>query len=366
MAFSADKNYGKRSKERLTRIMDKNNTPVSKNNPDILLADNNQTSLDELGQLLSQSEANIHIAKSADETLKLASQYACALILIEVDMPQVSGIELAYTISTDAQYHHAPIVLYSAQYQDESVIIQGYENGAVDYFILPINPTIFLAKVGLFLSRYVQKQQLTTALDKQQKLLNELDQLAHYDPLTGLYNRRQLRALAASIEITSKRYGGKFAVLMLDIDGFKDINDTHGHDVGDKLLINIAKRLQHNLRVSDVLARLGGDEFAIIVPKLDSYENAALLAKKILKALEQPYLVNDIEMNITASIGIACFPHAGDSVGALFKCADIALYSAKEAGKNTYHFFSLDLDNTYKYKALLRTELKKALKRKEF
>ena len=164
--------------------------------------------------------------------------------------------------------------------------------------------------------------------------------LAYHDALTGLANRTSLApALEQAVERTRRR-SSKLACLFLDLDGFKEVNDRHGHDAGDRLLVEAAQRLRAALRSSDPLARLGGDEFFVVLEDLQSNVPAERVAQKLLAALMEPYdLGGGRQARISASIGISVFPDDAGDGATLMKHADSAMYSAKQAGKNAYRFF---------------------------
>ncbi|GBG15394.1 uncharacterized protein NMK_3001 [Novimethylophilus kurashikiensis] len=168
------------------------------------------------------------------------------------------------------------------------------------------------------------------------EMMRKLDTIAHTDALTGLFNRRHLMIQATALLALSARRNSCAAVLFLDLDGFKAVNDTYGHDVGDELLRIVAQRLKSSIRNSDLLARLGGDEFVVFLPEVESVTAAELVATKIVAALAEPYPIDDIEAHVTTSIGIALSPADGTDVESLLQHADLALYEAKNAGKNNY------------------------------
>jgi diguanylate cyclase (GGDEF)-like protein/PAS domain S-box-containing protein len=168
--------------------------------------------------------------------------------------------------------------------------------------------------------------------------------LAYSDPLTGLANRTSLMPALDQAVQRARRRGSKIAVVFLDLDGFKQINDAHGHDAGDALLIELAGRLRDNLRASDLVARLGGDEFLVVLEEVQEPGPVEIVAKKLLLETVRPYLLPGARGNatasVTASIGISLFPDDAADATALVKHADIAMYAAKQAGKNTCRFYS--------------------------
>jgi diguanylate cyclase (GGDEF)-like protein/PAS domain S-box-containing protein len=164
----------------------------------------------------------------------------------------------------------------------------------------------------------------------------QLAYIATHDALTGLPNRVLFNDRLNLALALAHRHQQKLAVLLLDLDRFKDINDTLGHSVGDQLLRVTGKRLRGLLRKSDTLARMGGDEFLFLVPGLTRLEHAAEIARKILESFREPFLVEDHELRTTASIGVTIFPDDGENADTLLKNADIAMYTAKQKGRNNY------------------------------
>jgi diguanylate cyclase (GGDEF)-like protein/PAS domain S-box-containing protein len=204
-------------------------------------------------------------------------------------------------------------------------------------------------------------------LDKQERL----NYLAFYDPLTRLPNRRLLMDRLQQAMITSARTSREGALLLIDLDNFKTLNDTLGHQVGDLLLQQIAKRLETSVRDGDTVARLGGDEFVVILENLSehTFEAAAQteeLGEKILAALKQPYQFATHEQQSTASIGATLFNDKHQASNELLKQADIAMYQAKKAGRNALRFFDPQMQASINARASLESELRKALQQQQF
>ena len=163
--------------------------------------------------------------------------------------------------------------------------------------------------------------------------------MAHHDQLTGLPNRLLLADRTKVALSQALRNKAQCAVMFLDLDRFKNINDSLGHAIGDELLIEVARRLKAQVRDSDTVARLGGDEFVVVLPAIKVREDAERIAAKIRVSLATPYILNGNPVDTTPSIGIALYPEHGDDADALFKCADEAMYAVKNAGRNGYRFY---------------------------
>lgn len=189
--------------------------------------------------------------------------------------------------------------------------------------------------------------------------------LVHHDTLTSLPNRLLLQDRLQRMMVKAKRAGTNVAMLFLDLDRFKKVNETLGHDVGDKLLISVADTLEKCVRKSDTVSRMGGDEFAVILDDLKDVKFAAVVARKILQALSKPIFVEEYELYATSSIGISVFPADSDNVEGLMRCADTALYRAKDAGKNNYQFYTSDMNIRAFEFLLMEAGLRKALNNNE-
>ncbi len=189
--------------------------------------------------------------------------------------------------------------------------------------------------------------------------------LAHHDPLTRLPNRTHLQARLEQAIATARREEGRLAVLFIDMDHFKNINDSLGHHVGDKLLVEVAVRLRESVRESDVVARLGGDEFVVVLTDIAG-DTVATVAGKLLKNLARSYAIDDHTLHSTPSIGISLFPGDGADVETLMKNADTAMYHAKEAGRNTYQFFAATMNAAATERIVLEGNLRRAIESGEF
>lgn len=202
---------------------------------------------------------------------------------------------------------------------------------------------------------------ITNRMKDQERLYH----LAHHDALTGLPNRSLLHERLEQIVARGRWNNRKAAILLLDMDRFKVINDTLGHDVGDRLLESMAERLQHCVREGDTVARLGGDEFAIVLNDLKDAQDVPNLAEKILASIATPFQLEKQELFITTSIGISVYPKDGEDSHTLLKNADVAMYQAKAKGKNNYQFYTASDHARAQRHLMLETELRKAIDNNE-
>ncbi len=193
----------------------------------------------------------------------------------------------------------------------------------------------------------------------------QLEYRAHYDPLTGLPNRLLFRDRLVNGLASAKRNRVGVAVMYLDVDHFKLVNDGLGHTYGDRLLAAVAKRLHGALRASDTISRIGGDEFSILLPEVTNAEAVAGVARKILDSLSRPFHIDGHDLFVTASIGISCYPSDGDDAETLLKCADAAMYRAKELGRNQAQLFTASMNERYVRRLALEQHLHHAVERNQ-
>lgn len=208
---------------------------------------------------------------------------------------------------------------------------------------------------------YASSRDITERKQNEEKIHH----LANFDPLTALPNRFQLEERLIYLLKMAKRNGDPFAIMFLDLDRFKEINDTLGHDVGDTLLVELAGRLGSVLREGDTLARLGGDEFVLLLPDTDA-KGAGAVAQKMLELIEMPVIAEHNELVVTGSIGIALYPGDGTDLQTLSKNADTAMYRSKQLGRNAYSFFTQEMQTRSARNLRISNALRNAIEREEF
>lgn len=367
--------------------------------PNILLVNDDHSTLTALKAILNPSSIQhnykISEAKSGEEALRLVLKHQFAVIILDISMPGIDGFETAQLIHSRTLSAFTPIIFITAYYADEMNRLKGYELGAVDFLLTPIIPQILRTKVEVFVelakknlvleSKTQELAQLNKNLKVKQyqelKVHNEKLQLevedrkiaekkahdlATRDPLTGLLNRRSLISGLETLLSNAVRRNELLAVMFLDMNRFKIINDTLGHDVGDQLLSFAAHRIQSCVRENDLVARLGGDEFVIVLKNITCIKYALNIAKKISLLSEDPIHIGSNSINIAFSIGISLFPDDGDSVHMLMKNADLAMYHAKKEKTSFIKPYSSELNSKLLAQQKLEQELHLALLRKEF
>ena len=261
------------------------------------------------------------------EAFPVLEQGGISAILLDLGLPDGNGLESLTRIYAAALT--IPIVVLSAE-EDELLAIQSVQLGAQD----------FLVKNGI--SELVLRRSLYYAIERK-NLLEQLQYLAYYDVLTGLPNRKLFYDRLKQDVVGARRSKKSLALIFLDLNDFKLVNDSLGHRSGDDLLKEVAKRLQDCIRTTDCAARMGGDEFTLILNDLNNAEDAALIADKILQTLAEPLILNAQQITVHASLGIAIYPNDCNDIETLIGAADAAMYQAKESGrgkKGGFRFFS--------------------------
>ena len=248
------------------------------------------------------------------------------LILLDLQMPGMDGFQVMECLKEIETNGYAPILVVTAQPSHE---LRALASGAKDFISKPFD----LVEVKTRIHNMLEVRLLYKKLEDSNRVL---ESLSLHDTLTGLPNRRLLMDRLSFAIAHAHRNKHAMAVMYLDLDGFKQINDTLGHDVGDALLSMVAMRMVAAVRQEDTVARLGGDEFVIVLWELSHADGVDMPVSKVIQAVSQPYSIRGNNVSITASAGVSIYPMHGENEEMLMKSADIAMYEAKRAGKNNY------------------------------
>ncbi|MBZ0068208.1 MAG: EAL domain-containing protein [Thiobacillus sp.] len=326
---------------------------------------------------------DITARKHAEETLRLYAsvfEHSGEAILITGRDKRILAVNPAFTRLTgytqDEVYGVNPRILASGQTPDETYAEMW---SALDQTGLWQGEVIDRRKDGTLYPKWMSISVVVgpdgkithyvasfTDISARKEAEAQISQLAYHDALTGLLNRFSLQHQLDQALAMAHREQHMMAVIFLDMDRFKTVNDTLGHAVGDGLLIEVAHRLRHNVRSSDIVARLGGDEFVIVLTEVEDVTAAARLAGKICQVLAQRYNVGENEIHSTASLGLAIFPNDGENGETLMKNADTAMYHAKEQGRDNVQFFTAEMNQAAIKRMKLDNDLRVAVENRQF
>ncbi len=269
------------------------------------------------------------------------------LIVVDLEMPNFNGLDLIKCVRGHPNLRHIPIIVLTAN-ETRSALESALTAGATSFLLKPLNWSLFGEHIGHLL-----------------ELAYRAGHLALHDMLTGLPNRVLLKERLEQA-LARARHGETVATHILDLDRFKDVNDTLGHPVGDKLLRKVAERLRRLVRETDTIARLGGDEFAVVQAPLAAAGDAVALGVRIIDAVSQPYDIDGQQVVVGASVGIALSPGDAASPERLMRNADLALYQAKGAGRGTYRLFEPQMDAQMQARRTMESDLRRALAEGQF
>jgi diguanylate cyclase (GGDEF)-like protein len=327
----------------------------------VLYVEDDKTTRDCVTIMLKRKfpQLTLFLAENGRTGLELYTDYHPDILITDVLMPEMDGISMSRAIKKLDR--GARIILLTAA-SDTANVIDAIDIGISHYVLKPVAMEKLIYAIehcleGIWLEKKIRKQG------------EDIRQMAYYDPLTGLPNRELFNELLhqALAQAQRNNHDRFLAVLFLDLDRFKVINDTLGHSVGDQLLKAVAQRLKECCRRDlDTVARRGGDEFIILLPDLNTTQEAVRVANKIIDAFAHPLTLPEHELFISTCIGISIFPNDGADGDTLIRNADMAMYRAKENGRNRYHLYNLSMDAQAARRLALETNLRKALERGEF
>jgi diguanylate cyclase (GGDEF)-like protein len=338
-----------------------------------------ESSLEPLGQRLVR-------AMSGEAALRAVLDEQFAVILMDIRMPGLDGFETLALLRQREKSKHIPIIFLTA-FSEQETQIRSYASGAVDVLQKPFDPATLRAKVRVFVHLRqnalalqavrdeledrvaARTRDLEHEIEQRKAIEQRLIEQAHRDALTGLANRKllleHLRHALSRWRREPHQKGSYFAVMMLDLDRFKSVNDTLGHLAGDQLLVEVAQRLEGCLRGGDTAARLGGDEFAVLLEGIDSARDATRAAERIQRALTPAYTLEGRQVTVSASIGIAVADERYERADELLRDADAALYRSKDAGRARTRMFDKAMHEVMLAQLRDESELSVAVARNE-
>jgi diguanylate cyclase len=281
----------------------------------------------------SEGTEFMHVA-SVSEAKKLLLEREFHIILLDLGLPDACGLGAVQQVRAAAP--HTPLVVVTC-FDDELLAVQALQEGAQDYLV---KGQIDARSLFRSLRYAIQRKNMEEALFVQKE---QIAHFAQHDFLTGLPNRMLLDDRIRQAIALAPRHKKKVAVLFLDLDGFKLINDSRGHSTGDKLLQSVAKRLVSCVRESDTVSRHGGDEFVVLLSEVAKSEDAAITANLLLQAVSAAHFIDQHELHITTSVGVSVYPDDGRNAETLIQNADTAMYHAKKNGQQSCLFFKASM-----------------------
>jgi len=292
----------------------------------ILIVDDTKINLEILIELLDDAY-DIVVSLSGKRALEIVQNTKIDLILLDILIPDIDGYEVCKVLKADPNTQSIPVIFITAN-TDEASIQTAYEVGGIDYITKPVKSLELLARVKTQLNMQALLQELEESHES-------MKLLASQDHMTKLYNRRYFSDVSQKIAELSLRNNKHLSIVMLDIDNFKNINDTYGHHIGDEVIITLADTLKKYSRQSDIVCRFGGEEFLILLPETD-LEGSYVIAEKIRSSVAKIAfsVANEETLSFTISAGVSEFTKEQTNLEECINNADEALYEAKESGRN--------------------------------
>jgi diguanylate cyclase (GGDEF)-like protein len=320
---------------------------------DVLLVEDSLIDAQLIRRLLrrvSSAYYRVTHVRTLNDAVLSAEDLVPDVILADLNLPDSRGTQTVASLQTS--YPDIPLVIVSA-WEDEAISLRSVKAGAQDYLVKGHIDGANLHRV----IRYAIERKRTEL---------ELVRLAHFDQLTSLPNRTLLRERVDHALARAMRAGTGVATLILDMDRFKEINDMLGHEIGDKLLIEAARRIRACVRDQDTVARLGGDEFAVILEGVSEAKEVLPVIERIIASLNEVRAIDGHEVNSSTSVGIAMYPENGNDLSELLRAADMAMYQAKSTGRGRYQFFADAMQEEAQSRHALEWALRRAVEKKEF
>ncbi len=330
----------------------------------LLVVDDVPDNIHELLEALKE-RYRIQVASTGERALEIVGgPNPPDLVLLDVMMPGMDGFEVCRRLKAMPAGNRIPVIFVTVM-DAVRQIVKGFELGASDYITKPFDIDEVHARVRTHLELARLRRFLEDMVAQRTAMLQVSEEkyriLAQRDPVTGLPNRALFAELLTHAVQQAQRTGTPFALLSLDLDNFKTINESLGHRRGDQLLVEVARRLQKLLPESDAMARLGGDEFAVIVERREDMPWVDLLAQRMIEALATPFVFDGEPVYVGACIGIALYPNDAADADTLQRHADAALHRAKAQGRGMLQFFAPELSNQARSRLTLDSELRRAI-----
>jgi diguanylate cyclase (GGDEF)-like protein len=318
--------------------------------PIVVLADDDPSIRLMVRHVLESEDFDIVEASDGLEAIKAVEKHHPALILLDAVMPGIDGFTTCQQIK-EKGHTDIPVMMITGL-DDDASVERAYEVGAIDFITKPIKWAVLKHRVKSVVAKVVAERKVQL--------------LAYRDTLTNLPNRLLFADRLEQSVIRAERSHTSIALMLVDIDDFKLVNDSFGHDAGDKLIAAVGELISRSLRRADTIARLGGDEFAVIIEGIDSPDDAISIADNLTTILEHNVRLDDQETYTSASIGIAVYPDDGKDARTLLKNADTAMFRAKENGRHCFQFYKPEMSVTAMERLELENSLKSAFEKDEF
>ncbi len=316
----------------------------------VLIVDDDRSTRLTIANTLEADGLLVEQATNGQQAVEKFIQFGPDLIIMDALMPVKDGFEASKEIKQLPNGRRTEILIITGLENDESIEM-AFKCGATDFIAKPIQLTVLRHRVRRILAARQSDEQVK--------------KLAYIDDLTRLPNRIAFRDRLLQDLAYARRNGNRLAVMFIDIDHFKDVNDNLGHAAGDELLWHLARRVGRCVREEDTLARLGGDEFVVVLSSVSGPKGADTAAQHILKALSAPFYIAKKEIYVGASIGISIFPEDGQDSKSLLKNADTAMYRAKALGRNNYQFYTLEMSASISERINLEADLRRVIQNDE-
>ena len=366
---------------------------MSASSPRLLIVDDIADNRIILSRRLVRRGFEVVEASGGREALALISQQSFDVVLLDIMMPDLDGVAVLKIVRETHSTSALPVIMVTANGQSADTVM-ALTLGANDYVTKPVDFPVVLARIEVQVARKRAEEalrltneqlehrvetrtaelsqlnaKLASEIVERRRSEAEMKHIAHHDALTGLANRVLFQDCLRKAMDDAEENGEAVAVLCLDLDRFKEVNDTFGHPAGDMLLRSVAQRLLSAVRVEDTVARMSGDEFAIIQPRpatANNPDSTEALARRLLDVFQEPFQIDAEVFHCGVSIGAALLPFDATTADDLLKSADIALYQAKSEGGGSYRRFDADMSAALELRRGFEQELRLAVQRNEF